>query len=339
MNQASAAHIPEATCSRLRLEPADNERLNRLCGPADRHLRQLERYSGILIENRGHDFRLKGHTTAVARVEATLRSLYENTCGETISASQVFLALRESELHPESPPKADAEADAETGAEGLRGTCGWVQGRTHNQLLYLRRIRRHHLNFGVGPAGTGKTYLAVVAAITALRESRVRRIILVRPAVEAGEHLGFLPGDLGQKVDPYLRPLYDALYELLGAEQCTRLQEQGTIEIAPLAFMRGRTLSNAFVILDEAQNTTHRQMKMFLTRLGFGSTAVITGDLTQVDLADRRQSGLDHALQVLRSLGHVSFTFFEKRDVLRHPLVTQIVEAYEGWEGRDTAHD
>ena len=323
----------EVTLNQLFLEPADNERLNKLCGPANKHLRQLEEYTGVLIKNRGHAFRITGGASSVERVKTALRSLYESTRVDRISPQQVFLALRENDL--EQKQQGETENKGKEELETLRTACGWVRARSHNQSLYLRRIRRCDLNFGIGPAGTGKTYLAVAAAVSALLEGRVQRIILARPAVEAGEHLGFLPGDMVQKVDPYLRPLYDVLHELLGVERSTRLQEQGMIESAPLAFMRGRTLNNAFVILDEAQNTTHRQMKMFLTRLGFGSTAVVTGDLSQIDLTDRRQSGLEHARQVLRNLEAVTFTFFDKRDVLRHTLVTHIVNAYQDWEERD----
>ncbi|MBL8244120.1 MAG: PhoH family protein, partial [Rhodanobacteraceae bacterium] len=228
---------------------------------------------------------------------------------------------------------------AETMAEGaqevvIRTKRGVVKGRGANQVRYLHAVATNDINFGIGPAGTGKTYLAVASAVEALDRNRVQRILLVRPAVEAGEKLGFLPGDLTQKVDPYLRPLYDALYEMMGVEKVTRLLERNVIEIAPLAFMRGRTLNDAFVILDEAQNTTIEQMKMFLTRIGFGTTAVITGDVTQIDLPRKDQSGLRHAIEVLNGVDGISFTFFQSGDVVRHPLVARIVQAYERFEKR-----
>ncbi|CAG1769334.1 MAG: PhoH family protein [Dokdonella sp.] len=310
------------------LEPADGERLANLAGPLDEHLRQIELRLGLEIAHRGNVFRLSGKDEAVRVGERVLRELYAATEVETLGATQVNLALAES--------GADAleERAIEVQDVAIKTKRGTVRGRGANQQRYLHAIATHDINFGVGPAGTGKTWLAVAMAVEALNESRVQRLILVRPAVEAGEKLGFLPGDLTQKVDPYLRPLYDALYEMLGIEKVGKLIERNVIEIAPLAYMRGRTLNDAFVILDEAQNTTIEQMKMFLTRIGFGSVAVVTGDLTQTDLPKHVTSGLRDALEVLRGVDGVSFTFFEARDVVRHPLVQRIVRAYEG---RDAA--
>ncbi|KAB2897349.1 MAG: PhoH family protein [Dokdonella sp.] len=305
------------------LEPADGERLANLAGPLDEHLRQIELRLGVAIAHRGNVFRIEGDAEAGKRAERLLRELYAATEGATLGTLQVNLAL--------------AEADADTLQEragdshdiAVRTKRGIVRGRGANQQRYLQAIARHDINFGVGPAGTGKTWLAVAMAVAALNDSRVQRLILVRPAVEAGERLGFLPGDLTQKVDPYLRPLYDALYEMLGIDKVGKLIERNVIEIAPLAYMRGRTLNDAFVILDEAQNTTIEQMKMFLTRIGFGSVAVVTGDLTQTDLPRQIKSGLRDAIDVLREVEGVSFTFFTAHDVVRHPLVQRIVRAYE----------
>ncbi|MBX3688428.1 PhoH family protein [Dokdonella sp.] len=310
------------------LEPADGARLANLAGPLDEHLRQIELRLGVEIAHRGNVFRLSGKDEAVRVGERVLRELYASTASETLGATQVNLALAESGADVLEERAAEAQ---EVTIKTKRGT---VRGRGANQQRYLHAIATHDINFGVGPAGTGKTWLAVAMAVDALNESRVQRLILVRPAVEAGEKLGFLPGDLTQKVDPYLRPLYDALYEMLGIEKVGKLIERNVIEIAPLAYMRGRTLNDAFVILDEAQNTTIEQMKMFLTRIGFGSVAVVTGDLTQTDLPKHVTSGLRDALEVLRGVDGVSFTFFEARDVVRHPLVQRIVRAYEG---RDAA--
>jgi len=311
----------------LQLEPADNERLANLCGQFDEHLRQIERRLGVEINNRGNQFRVLGNVEAVPAAAAVLKSLYQSTARESLTPSSVHMHLQESGVEALSDV---TEPDFEPVA--IRTRRGMVQGRGHNQQRYLFNIQRHDINFGVGPAGTGKTYLAVACAVEALERSQVRRLVLVRPAVEAGERLGFLPGDLVQKVDPYLRPLYDALYEMLGFDQVGRLIERGVIEIAPLAFMRGRTLNESFIILDEAQNTTVEQMKMFLTRIGFGSTAVITGDVTQTDLPRNVSSGLRHALEVLKDVEGISITFFNARDVVRHPLVQRIVTAYARFE-------
>ena len=313
------------------LDPLDNERLASLTGPFDAHLRQIELALGVEIANRGPVFRVSGAEPAAQAAARLLQSLYEEAAEVALDAPAI--ALRLSQANVEHVNER-AYAPQDVAIKVKRGT---VRGRGANQAKYLHQIATHDINFGIGPAGTGKTFLAVAMAVDALNESRVQRLILVRPAVEAGEKLGFLPGDLSQKVDPYLRPLYDALYEMLGVEKVTKLLERNVIEIAPLAYMRGRTLNDAFVILDEAQNTTVEQMKMFLTRLGFGSTAVVTGDLTQTDLARHVKSGLRDAIEVLKDVDGVSFTFFESRDVVRHPLVARIVTAYDKREAADRA--
>ncbi|MEP6941015.1 MAG: PhoH family protein [Rudaea sp.] len=307
----------------LALEPADGARLANLSGPFDEHLRQIELRVGVEIANRGNLFRISGSQPQIRVAERVLRDLYAATENETLNGAQINLRLSESGID------ALEQRSAETQEVAIKVKRGTVRGRGANQQRYLHAIARHDINFGIGPAGTGKTYLAVAMAIDALNDNRVQRLILVRPAVEAGEKLGFLPGDLTQKVDPYLRPLYDALYEMLGIERVTKLIERNVIEIAPLAYMRGRTLNDAFVILDEAQNTTIEQMKMFLTRIGFGSVAVVTGDMTQTDLPRHVKSGLRDGLEVLRGVDGISFTIFSARDVVRHPLVQRIVRAYE----------
>jgi phosphate starvation-inducible PhoH-like protein len=307
----------------LVLEPADNERLANLCGQFDQNLRQVEQRLGVRIGNRGNQFHLSGSADEVEDAARVLGGLYELAAEEFISPDRVHIAVQESRMEAPAPEGAD------TGITSVQTPRRRIHARGKNQAEYLRRIRELDLNFGIGPAGTGKTYLAVAAAVGALETEEVRRIVLVRPAVEAGERLGFLPGDMAQKVDPYLRPMYDALYEMLGFERVGRLIDRSVIEVAPLAFMRGRTLNEAFVILDEAQNTTIEQMKMFLTRTGFGSRAVVTGDVTQTDLPDDRRSGLEHANEILGDVEGVGFTFFTSRDVVRHPLVQRIVEAYD----------
>ena len=317
------------------LEPDDVERLANLSGPFDAHLRLVELRLGVEIANRGNVFRVSGRDAdVVARTERLLRQLYDDAAGEALDEHAIHLRLGAYADDGKDTASTNDHAIQEIAVRVKRGT---LRGRGANQQKYLQAIASHDINFGVGPAGTGKTFLAVAMAVDALNQSRVQRVILVRPAVEAGEKLGFLPGDLTQKVDPYLRPLYDALYEMLGVEKVARLLEKNVIEIAPLAYMRGRTLNDAFVILDEAQNTTIEQMKMFLTRLGFGSTAVITGDMTQTDLPKHVRSGLKDATDVLRGVDGVSFTFFESRDVVRHPLVARIVNAYEARDARDAA--
>ena len=309
------------------LEPDDGERLSNLVGPFDEHLRQIELRLGVEIANRGNVFRVSGDAKPVQLASRLLRELYAITATDVLTAHQINLHLQESGIEAIAAEAAEGAQDVSVKVK--RGT---IRGRGPNQARYLHAIATHDINFGIGPAGTGKTYLAVAMAVDALNDNRAQRLILVRPAVEAGEKLGFLPGDLTQKVDPYLRPLYDALYEMLGIERVTKLIERSVIEIAPLAYMRGRTLNDAFVILDEAQNTTVEQMKMFLTRIGFGSIAVVTGDVTQTDLPKHVRSGLRDAIDVLRDVDGISFTFFNSKDVVRHPLVQRIVRAYEARE-------
>ena len=306
----------------LLLEPQDNERLANLCGQFDEHLRQIERGLGVEIDHRGAHFSILGIDRVARVTEEVLRDLYALTDSEILQPAKVHLFLQESGVD------ALLEGQKEEVAT-VRTRRGIIRARGANQSQYLRDIQVHDLSFGIGPAGTGKTYLAVASAVEALESDRVRRLVLVRPAVEAGERLGFLPGDLAQKIDPYLRPMYDALYEMLGFEKVNKLLERNVIEVAPLAYMRGRTLNEAFVILDEAQNTTAEQMKMFLTRIGFGSTAVVTGDVTQTDLPDGKESGLRQVIRILKGVDGVAFSFFVAKDVVRHPLVKRIVQAYE----------
>jgi phosphate starvation-inducible PhoH-like protein len=302
------------------LLPADNARLASLCGQLDEHLRRIESHFGVEIANRGNRFRIHGEPELAADAERVLKELYAATAREPyLSSSAIDQVLRLRE-----PDPTDAE-DRET---ELRTPKCVVKARTPRQRDYIRNILAHDINFGVGPAGTGKTWLAVACAVDALERDLVSRIVLVRPAVEAGEKLGFLPGALEQKVDPYLRPLYDALYEMLGFERVGRLMEKGVIELAPLAYMRGRTLNESFIILDEAQNTTTEQMKMFLTRIGFNAKAVVTGDITQTDLPRAQKSGLREAIEVLSGIRGISFLHFTAQDVVRNPLVQRIVEAY-----------
>ncbi len=321
--------MPSQTTSEFTLDPPDVERLANLSGPFDAHLRMIELRLGVEIANRGNVFRIVGQPRAVRVAEKLLRALWRDADEETLDERALHLRL--SDANAEQLVNEDIEPQ-EVAIRVKRGT---IRGRGLNQARYLHAIAVNDINFGIGPAGTGKTFLAVASAVEALNESRVQRVVLVRPAVEAGEKLGFLPGDLAQKVDPYLRPLYDALYEMLGVEKVVKMLEKNVIEIAPLAYMRGRTLNDAYVILDEAQNTTIEQMKMFLTRIGFGSTAVVTGDLTQIDLPKHMKSGLRDALDVLRGVNGISFTFFESRDVVRHPLVARIVDAYEARDATD----
>jgi phosphate starvation-inducible protein PhoH and related proteins len=302
------------------LGPADNARLANLCGPLDENLRLLESRLDVQIRRRGDSFRVTGVHAESA--EDTLRELFDLTKSEEVTPERVHLALAERE-------SGQLSADADQNEQVVRVQRGGIRARGNHQRDYLANIRTKDLTFGIGPAGTGKTYLAVACAVEALQSDKIRRIILVRPAVEAGERLGFLPGDLTQKVDPYLRPMYDALYEMMGFDRVSRFIERNVIEVAPLAFMRGRSLNDSFIILDEAQNTTVEQMKMFLTRIGFGSKAVVTGDVTQTDLPHGKQSGLSHVINVLRGVEGVAFTFFDAQDVVRHPLVQRIVRAYE----------
>lgn len=321
-----------AHSSDFKLEPADNQRLANLCGQFDQHLRQMEARMGVEINNRGNAFRVIGESDAlVKKAGAILQQLYSVTDTEAVTPDMLHLVLQQ------SVNQLVSEEDQDDGKPALIKTRkALIRGRTETQNHYLKSIQKHDVSFGIGPAGTGKTYLAVACAVAALEQEQVQRIILTRPAVEAGERLGFLPGDLAQKIDPYLRPLYDALYEMLGFDQVAKLMERQIIEIAPLAYMRGRTLNDAFVILDEAQNTTSEQMKMFLTRLGFNSVAVITGDVTQVDLPRGTQSGLRHVVDVLSEVDGLGFTFFKAKDVVRHPLVQRIVTAYEHFERVNT---
>jgi len=319
--------LQENVTTEFLLEPQDNERLANLCGQFDEHLRQLEKRFKVRISNRGHQFHVVGASHAVDSTKEVLNQLYIATHHESLTPTRVHLFSQEAGIETALYPAESSETE---GAEVVIQTRrGAIKGRGLNQRNYLNRIVRHDINFGVGPAGTGKTYLAVACAVEALEREQVRRIVLVRPAVEAGERLGFLPGDLAQKVDPYLRPLYDALYEMLGFERVAKLIDRSVIEIAPLAYMRGRTLNESFIILDEAQNTTLEQMKMFLTRIGFGSTAVVTGDVTQIDLPREAQSGLKHVIKILQEVEGISFTFFNSKDVVRHPIVARIIEAYE----------
>ena len=328
------ADSPSIGVREFTLDPPDNERLANLCGPLDENLRLIESRLGVEMRRRGSAFRVQGDKATAA--ESLLRELFRLSRTEDITPETVHLALRDHDVPSAvSSSTSDPAASRDEGDEaeaGLRTLRGTIRARGPNQREYLRRIRRNDLTFGVGPAGTGKTYLAVACAVEALQADRVRRIVLVRPAVEAGERLGFLPGDLTQKVDPYLRPMYDALYEMMGFDRVAKLIERNVIEVAPLAFMRGRSLNDSFIILDEAQNTTVEQMKMFLTRIGFGSRAVVTGDVTQTDLPAGKLSGLRHVLEVLHNVQGVGFQFFEARDVVRHPLVQRIVQAYEARE-------
>jgi phosphate starvation-inducible protein PhoH and related proteins len=305
-------------------EPRDNARLAHLCGSVDEHLRSIERLLDVSVSRRNEFFRVEGPKGAAGHAMNLLLALYEQS-QRPISAEQVQLALVQVGAGGDAAP---APVDGEEGPT-LRTRRTDLVGRTPNQATYLRNILAHDITFGIGPAGTGKTFLAVACAVDALERSAVQRVILTRPAVEAGERLGFLPGDLAQKVDPYLRPLYDALHDLMGAEKVAKAFEKGTLEIAPLAFMRGRTLNHAFVILDEAQNSTTEQMKMFLTRIGFGTRVVINGDVSQIDLPHGTESGLIDAERVLRRVRGIATTRFTSSDVVRHPLVARLVEAYE----------
>ena len=304
--------------------PPDNARLANLAGNLDEHLRTIEAAFDVKIQRRNESFKVEGAKGRAERAVVLLQHLYGRAV-RPIGAEEVELAILES--MSDTPAHVDGER-AEVDLK-LRTRRADLAGRTPNQVAYLRNILSHDITFGIGPAGTGKTYLAVACAVDALERNAVQRVILTRPAVEAGERLGFLPGDLAQKVDPYLRPLYDALYELMGLERVGKAFEKATLEVAPLAFMRGRTLNHAFVILDEAQNTTPEQMKMFLTRIGFGSKAVVTGDTSQIDLPRGTVSGLIHAEQVLRNVKGIATTRFTSADVVRHPLVARIVEAYD----------
>jgi len=308
-----------------------------LCGQLDAHLRQVEARLGVKVSARGNQFGISGPPVNVSKTSDLLTHLYAEVCqGVALTPESLHLQLQH--LSSEGLANAD-EIDPAEAIAVIRTKRASIKPRGANQQGYVRTIKDNDVNFGIGPAGTGKTFLAVACAVESLLEERVKRILLVRPAVEAGEKLGFLPGDLSQKIDPYLRPLYDALYEMLGFETVNKYIERNIIEVAPLAFMRGRTLNNSFIILDEAQNTTREQMKMFLTRIGFGSTAVITGDATQIDLPRGVPSGLTHVSNILTEVDGIGFTFFANKDVVRHPLVQRIVEAYDVHEATTEALD
>ena len=311
----------------LTLAPLDNRALANLCGPLDANLRQIEAALDVAISHRGADFRIEGMPPQTARAAEVLQRFYVGA-EKPLSVDDIQLGLVEiaTRGRQRATPPAAEEGDL---LPTLRTRRADLHGRTPNQIAYLKAIQAHDITFGIGPAGTGKTYLAVACAVDALERDAVKRIVLVRPAVEAGERLGFLPGDLAQKVDPYLRPLYDALYDLMGFDKAAKLFERSTIELAPLAYMRGRTLNHSFIILDEAQNTTPEQMKMFLTRIGFGTKAVITGDITQIDLARGQKSGLIEGERILGGVRGLAFVHFTSADVVRHPLVQKIIDAYE----------
>lgn len=312
----------------LTLTPIDNHRLANLCGQFDEHLRQIERYLGVEINNRSNIFQIIGDLQPVKKAVEIIEQLYQDTGStESVNPHKVQRLLQTA-----STDEIDDRTRVDFNEMTVRTKHNTIKPYSLNQFYYIKNILKHDINFGIGPSGTGKTFLAVACAAAALEKEQVRRIILVRPAVEAGEKLGFLPGGMAEKVDPYLRPLYDALFEMMGVELVTRYIETSIIEIAPLAFMRGRTLNDSFIILDESQNTTKEQMKMFLTRIGFGSKAVITGDITQTDLPKNTQSGLREAIEVLKDINEINFSFFQAHDVVRHPLVQKIVQAYDRYE-------
>lgn len=321
----------------ISLEPNDAHRLASLCGRLDEHIKQITQRLQVDIHNRGNQFYLSGESASVEAAKSILNELYDQTRdGTELTPEIVHLHLQQSNVADHAGNNIADNPEPSPGDDMLiRTKRVRIKPRGAHQREYVQQIHKHDINFGVGPAGTGKTWLAVACAVDALEKAEVQRILLVRPAVEAGEKLGFLPGDLAEKIDPYLRPLYDALYEMIGFEKVAKLMDRMVIEVAPLAYMRGRTLNNSFVILDEAQNTTPEQMKMFLTRIGFGTRAVITGDVTQVDLPRHQRSGLVNTLEVLEGVKGIGVTRFDSRDVVRHPLVQRIVEAYDRHE-RDT---
>lgn len=306
------------------LEPADNPRLANLCGPFNEHIHQLEKRLSVEINSRGNAFSISGEAQATNAAVEVIKELYDTTKSQTLSSSDIHLHLQESELANIVEQKYKVSRSTVFTKRSI------IKPRGTNQEKYIKSIEENDLVFGIGPAGTGKTYLAVACAVEALERDNIRKLVLVRPAVEAGERLGFLPGDLAQKIDPYLRPMYDALYEMMGYEKVNKLIDRNVIEIAPLAYMRGRTLNDAFIILDEAQNTTIEQMKMFLTRIGFGSKAIVTGDITQIDLPSIKESGLKHVKRILKNTEDISFCQFNAKDVVRHPLVIKIIQAYDG---------
>ena len=328
----------------IHLEPADSQRLASLCGPFDDNIKQIERRMGVEIIYRNNHFQVVGKGNVALVVVDLLKQLSVDTQpvrGQKVvdlTPDQVHLAIQQCHMLEQNEETDASPYAVSHGKEmNIKTKRGMVKPRSPNQAQYINNIVTHDITFGIGPAGTGKTYLAVAAAVDALERQEIRRILLTRPAVEAGEKLGFLPGDLSQKVDPYLRPLYDALFEMLGFERVEKLIERNVIEIAPLAYMRGRTLNDAFIILDEGQNTTVEQMKMFLTRIGFNSKAVITGDITQIDLPRNVKSGLRHSIEVLNGVDGLSFNFFQATDVVRHPVVARIVQAYEKFEQQKAA--
>ncbi len=317
-------NLPALHTIQFSLFPEDNERLQNLLGWHNEHFDQIELRLGVEVNSRGFKLSVTGLSDRIVKAEQLIRDLYESTAKETLTPEAIHLHLHGLGLD------TDRALDAEQVLIKTRRKT--IKTRNPNQASYIEAIQKYDVNFGIGPAGTGKTYLAVACAVEALENEKVRRIILTRPAVEAGEKLGFLPGDLSQKVDPYLRPLFDALFEMMGFETVERLMEKNVIEVAPLAFMRGRTLNDSFIILDEAQNTTTEQMKMFLTRIGFGSTAVITGDITQCDLPRHQKSGLRHVIEVLDGVEGIGFSFYQAQDVVRHSMVQKIVTAYDKYD-------
>lgn len=329
------------------LEPQDNARLQSLCGAFDEHLQLIESSFNLVISRRNFTFTLQSaeedekahHASLLKSAVQLIQNLYADTAQirgkvKEFDLEDVHLAIQESRMLLQDNPQAERE-ESKVYSTTIKTKRGLIKPRGKNQIEYLHNILTHDISFGIGPAGTGKTFLAVAAAVEALERQEVRRILLTRPAVEAGEKLGFLPGDLGQKIEPYLRPLYDALFEMLGFERVQKLMERNVIEIAPLAYMRGRTLNDSFIILDESQNTTVEQMKMFLTRIGFNSKAVVTGDVTQIDLPRSQKSGLRHAIEVLENVSELSFNYFDSKDIVRHPVVVKVVQAYDAWEIQD----
>ncbi len=326
-----------ALTTTLTLQPNDSKRLAVLCGPVDQNIKYIERRLNVRIRNRANVFELSGDDLPVLHTKTILTELYKETENTPVLDKEtIHLHLQQSSLIQNGVDDGAVLKSPKSDSALITTRRKTIKPRGRNQANYLHNILSHDISFGVGPAGTGKTYLAVACAVQALESQKVNRILLVRPAVEAGEKLGFLPGDLSQKIDPYLRPLYDALYEMLGEERVNKYIERGIIEVAPLAFMRGRTLNNAFIILDESQNTTPAQMKMFLTRIGFGSTAIITGDITQIDLPPHSKSGLVDVMHVLKKVAGIHFTIFDSSDVVRHPLVQAIVDAYSSYETKES---
>lgn len=328
------------------LEPQENDRLQSLCGAFDENIKLIEKEFNLNISRNNFTFTVKSndespkphHEQLIERAAKLIQALYVETAAikgkvKELDLEDVHIALQESRML--SQEGCESRSENHIYSTTIKTKRGLIKPRGENQIQYLHNILTHDISFGIGPAGTGKTFLAVAAAVEALERQEIRRILLTRPAVEAGEKLGFLPGDLGQKIEPYLRPLYDALFEMLGFECVQKLMERNVIEIAPLAYMRGRTLNDSFIILDESQNTTVEQMKMFLTRIGFNSKAVITGDVTQIDLPRSTKSGLRHAMEVLSKVSELSFNYFESKDIVRHPVVAKVVQAYEEWEAQD----